>query len=678
MKAFYADIRSEFTVFLDFIKRNKLLCAVVIFFSLLAYGLPLTQYTLSIDEENAMFRGNENYSVWSSQGRFGLSFLKLLFHYPAGNSITSTFLGVSLLAVSSILWAYMFRTQPVHSRMNTFRSIIIAVLFLTFPAYAENIGFAMMSFELGIGWVLTTLTVLFLAQGVVYKKHLYYDVLAVLCIAFVTSIYQAFLPVIICGIAMIVLLQLEDRFRNKENVSLAQYVKMGCALVILLVIGLVLYKLIDIIVGLFVPASQYIDSFFAWGTESPKVILLTLLDFYHRLFTGEIMYGSYILLPSLVVAFILIIVYVFRWIRFKAWRGTISSTILFFIVLLLSPFLMSFILGTSVLVRANFTWALFVACIWAIIYSLLHSRILKMIIMLGVLLIAFYQSNAIATLFYSDYNRYQDDVRLANQIDEQIQQLGVGEKPTVPVVFVGSHTQETRENLIQGEVLGHSFFEWDNGNPDRIMHFMNSLGYNYLMPDATQREQGLSLANTMPPWPYQGSVDLKDGLIIVNFTNHTKELAQQSASNPALFNLELANQRDDGAKIDKVLATMDLLKANTGYYSDLQVKEEANALQLTSGQPDPNISLSFMEPVDNYSFDYIKLNIESNMDGEMRMYLLQTGDTYTEKYSGGIILKKGSNIVYCKRQNLLDDLAALRIDPPNNSMIKVSSIELVK
>lgn len=68
-----------------------------------------------------------------------------------------------------------------------------------------------------------------------------------------------------------------------------------------------------------------------------------------------------------------------------------------------------------------------------------------------------------AQLFYSDYNRYEEDVKIANQISYRIMDLDLGETPPYPVVYLGKHEQKKRANVIKQEVLGFSFLNGMEG-----------------------------------------------------------------------------------------------------------------------------------------------------------------------------------------------------------------------
>lgn len=86
-------------------------------------------------------------------------------------------------------------------------------------------------------------------------------------------------------------------------------------------------------------------------------------------------------------------------------------------------------------IRTSFVLALFVSSIWYLLYMLTKKRLIRNLIILVFVITTIYQSQSMSQLYYSDYNRYQDDIKIANQIGTRILELDLGEKPSKPVVF---------------------------------------------------------------------------------------------------------------------------------------------------------------------------------------------------------------------------------------------------
>ncbi|MCL1837506.1 MAG: hypothetical protein FWG46_08165, partial [Treponema sp.] len=122
------------------------------------------------------------------------------------------------------------------------------------------------------------------------------------------------------------------------------------------------------------------------------------------------------------------------------------------------------------------------------------------------LLVAAYQAQITAQLFYSDQMRYNEDVRLAHELNNLIVKAQTGNRK-LPVVLVGRYHMAPRfhANFLQGEVIGRSVFETGTDSAfkttGRAQAFMKSLGMHFDMPTEAQAEQAYNEAITMPPFP---------------------------------------------------------------------------------------------------------------------------------------------------------------------------------
>ncbi|QYK69600.1 glucosyltransferase domain-containing protein [Paenibacillus sp. S02] len=666
----FADLSGEFQEFKEYIKKNKLLCIVIALMIFFAYGFPLTNFTLSIDEENALFSQPESIvRAWGSQGRIGIVFIKELFQYWQANSVTSTFLAVTSLTLSSLVWAYIFNCFVIktQNQQNDVAGFIFVILFLTFPAYSENIGFSMMSFELGIGWIAISLATLLVVKWTLLRKNRVYLFLGILLITFSISIYQSFLPVFVCGALVTTCLYFLSIQKSDTCLSFREFIVIPLKYILALVTGYIFYYLIGKLVGLFIPPSGYIDNFFVWGKQDPSYTIVTLLVYFKNLALGNIVFGSEIILPTLIAC---ISVSLWFLVNFIFKKGNYMAFYLFLTLLCLlsMPFLMSIMLGSPMPIRANLVLGLFISSVWLLLYLIINKPLLKNIVLILIVIVSLNQSLSLAQLFYSDYNRYQDDVKLANQIGYTILNLNQGEKPSQPVVFVGSHTQQPRQNIIKQEVLGYSFFEWDGGRQGRKWAFMKSLGYDYFRPNASEIQKALKLSTNMPIWPYKGSVALSGNLIIVNLSDDKEKYKLDLTDNEQ-------NVKVTGKSIYKINADKDI----PGYF-DLSISKTGNnTTMLKAGHIDPHISFPLFKAIDNSTFDYIKLNFESDTEGDMQFFLSQKNEDYSEeKYSNYISVKKGLNTIFCKKPIAMQNVGAIRIDPPNNSSIVLKSIDFIK
>jgi hypothetical protein len=140
------------------------------------------------------------------------------------------------------------------------------------------------------------------------------------------------------------------------------------------------------------------------------------------------------------------------------------------------------------------------------------------------LLVAAYQAQTTAQLFYSDQMRYNDDVHLAYELNNMILKAQP-EGSMLPVAFIGRYQAFSRfkTNFLQGDIIGSSSFGVKTSSPvfttNFGLNFMKSLGIHFDMPNTAQMEQAYNAAFFMPSYPDPGCVGLLDGVIVVRLSD---------------------------------------------------------------------------------------------------------------------------------------------------------------
>jgi hypothetical protein len=134
------------------------------------------------------------------------------------------------------------------------------------------------------------------------------------------------------------------------------------------------------------------------------------------------------------------------------------------------------------------------------------------------LLVAAYQAQISAQLFYSDQMRYNEDVRVAYELNNMIIQAQPKNR-NVPVALVGNYESSLRfhANYLRGEMIGSSVFSGGDIYITTVggLDFMKSLGINYDMPNDRQSDQAFKEAASMPAYPDPGCVKRTRNFIVV-------------------------------------------------------------------------------------------------------------------------------------------------------------------
>lgn len=79
----------------------------------------------------------------------------------------------------------------------------------------------------------------------------------------------------------------------------------------------------------------------------------------------------------------------------------------------------------------------------------------------------------------------------------------------------------SRYPAVATTTLSRSFFDWDGGNPDRIVTYMTLLGYDNLRTvDRERRRRLIGEFQSMPSWPAGESVKVVDGVTLVKLSDY--------------------------------------------------------------------------------------------------------------------------------------------------------------
>jgi hypothetical protein len=81
---------------------------------------------------------------------------------------------------------------------------------------------------------------------------------------------------------------------------------------------------------------------------------------------------------------------------------------------------------------------------------------------------------------------------------------------------------------MQVESFAAPFFKWDSGSHHRIIPIFQLTGIDYFSePNRSEIEKGYSWLSKLNSWPSRNSIRLDSGVIILKFSDPTKEQLQQ-------------------------------------------------------------------------------------------------------------------------------------------------------
>jgi hypothetical protein len=149
-----------------------------------------------------------------------------------------------------------------------------------------------------------------------------------------------------------------------------------------------------------------------------------------------------------------------------------------------------------------------------------RSLLLRALLGFLTILCVFQFLNSSNHLFGASNLALQEDRALATQLIMRIEEAK-SEAKTENVEFLevaGALTRPVTPLIPQIETFGASFFQWDQGNVNRMIYFLNTITpLNIKALPLESRYNQIATFLDMPSWPAVGSVKAVNSVILVKF-----------------------------------------------------------------------------------------------------------------------------------------------------------------
>jgi hypothetical protein len=542
--------------FCNFCKNNVILIIMISMALVFTYGIRLFWYFINNDTVR-LFRNvtgmpsipGATFGIFDN-GRFGSYLISKILFIKGFNPFTCFFGAFCLIWFFTVSWCYVIAVFSKDTVKNM-KLIPFALVFMTMPIWAEQFSNLYQAEENALIIGLCPYVIYFLFKGFLDNEKGKITG-AFILLVFMTSIYQAVVPLFCCGVFICYIL-LQEHSEYDPYV----YRTLCLKLFITLIGSIALYSFINKIVPVIARIDKdttYIDDMNRWGKASVFKNFMSVISMGYILTVGDIplvqsiinpiisrehmagisaieyfavlsrAFGNILLLPAIVFFLIKITTNMRKVIP----SGRRLLYMLAGIGIPLSIILLSIVLGNRQTIRTLYALPLAYAFM---LYYLIGKY--KKKLALGVaclsLLAAVYEMKTTAQLFFSDYMQYNDDVRFAYGLSDMITQVQpYNEK--LPVVLCGLYQGVSRfqPNFIRGETIGvSSFGQGSNslGTTIYALSFMNSLGINFDMPDKNQAEQAFTEAALMPSYPDPECARRMQNFIVVRISETMYENA---------------------------------------------------------------------------------------------------------------------------------------------------------
>lgn len=541
----YFDLEKvSITGFLEFCKNNLSLIFTVIIALFFTYGIKLFWYSIGIDTEYLM-EDSESFYKWQIQiGRFGSVLLSKLWSIKEFNPSNAFFMAFCLIGLSTISWCYIIAIFSRDTGKNN-KLIPFALVFMTMPIWAEQFYFVCQAAENAFIIGLCPYVIYLLYKGFLDSEK-GKIICAFFLLIFITSVYQAIVPLFCCGVfACFVLLSERSNYQPQvyRNLCLKLFITLTAAMTAYSVIDRViipvvfkiekaayLYNMIEwkqlsivdcileiftlgyiVTIGHIPLVQQFVDPIIASSDET-GMLAAEVINNLSRVA------GTVLLLPVTVLFLV------------KVYTGmhkviAAERRLLYILASIGIPFcimLLAILGGNRTPLRT--LYALPFAFAFMFFYLVKsYKKTAAVIITCFALITSLYQARTTAQLFYSDQMRYNEDVRLAYELNDLVSKIQPDDEK-LPVALMGRYHTASRfnTNFLPGEVIGSSFFEWDFPQLEsptfRGLSFIKSLGINFNKPNEKQLIQAHKEAELMPIYPAPGCVKRMQDIIVVRLS----------------------------------------------------------------------------------------------------------------------------------------------------------------
>lgn len=474
---------------------------------------------VGIDTERIIQDEGALLDSWKAVGRQGLLLSKAVWT-PGGYN--PYFAGLLFLAGFILLGAFIaFLCWTVSGKDDSYPYGLFMVLFTVCPAWMPQFYFSLQRTEVVFGMFYAAVSVFALSRLIYFTGNkVIWTVLGLVSGVWSFCTYQGCVAFYI-GLCIIIFLM--DFARTYEEKLWKEY-----AMAIFKLIGgfAVIYIVNTVITRLFFGMDIYLQGQIAWGKAPLAEIMGYIVKHIAKVMLwglGRVEYSSAYPFMCLFLAIVF-----FSFCRKRAINKSVKFVLFLALAgLALTPFLMTIYTGNQLVARSQFALQLVAAfgCMFA--YGIWKKKegagyqwVCRAALVICVVVI-WLNVSTISRLLYTDDVRYQEDVRVASQIAEDVQRMPGAEG--LPIICVGGYGAHLNHAARGADMYGVSFLAWDYtpanlaGATGRVVGIMNTLGID-IAGTLDYQDEAIALSREMEHYPNQGYISVQDNYVIVKLS----------------------------------------------------------------------------------------------------------------------------------------------------------------
>lgn len=526
----------------NFIYTHILLCMSVFALTALAHATHAFSINTFFDTDDVIYY-KESMLNWLEIGRQGAVLTKKLFGL---SWINPYFIGaLCLLLFPTVILFMNYLFYSVGMKKSRIALYLFSGILIASPVWAYQFYFTVQWFEVLWGMLLIVLVAIMFFSMFSEKRwieiSLQYKVLLflieVLMLVWSFSTYQSLVLMFIAlcaGSYLISLSCAEETYSNKEYAA---------RLIWMLSVFFTAFVINSVLTVSFFNASDYVSGQRVWGVWDTHEIIEQLKLYFVRSNTGaDIQYSWLMGIGTLlVIANIL-----FK--LLKKGNGGIYKFLYLSagVTVCFSAHAMIVYTGAVTAIRSQINYPLVMAFLialsveWIDVWALRNwknaqnAKIflngMKTLFIAVAVVGIWIQFGNTCRLWYTDDIKCRVDLAIAQKVSGEIEKLGYGAEPELPVVFIGNYSPGINEAclntsdsvyVVRDLSVGISGWERVNETSNRVARmFHNQLGLDYVLVTGEQVGYAQGISKDMPVYPNDGYVQVRDGMIIVKMSDN--------------------------------------------------------------------------------------------------------------------------------------------------------------
>lgn len=496
----------------NYIFSNRYFLGYAFFILIISWGYELFHFTITVDDEFALFWKENFFLIWLTQGRWGMALIARILGNPS-IPFFSLFITLGCVVCSFLILFELLQAS------NSSKYLFLPLL-LTCPILYFTFSFFSLCPGAGIAILAATIAVTIFIRN----RKGFHLCIGIMLGAFAIACYQSTL--LIMPVIFVAYLLQQITLQNESwTKSIWPAIRFGLLILASLAGYLAIQKFS---LWYFNLQISYIDNFInppGSMLEAGRhfdLFCLKLHDLYQAKF-GEPISGHFLLI-CLCLALVPI-TSLFRH------RNVMTFLITLFLVSLLAilPFSLDLLnQKAEIPLRSMIAFPFATVCIFHLAWrNLKQQKTIQYILGYFLILIGIQYVILNNKLSYSSKLSFdQDQVLLQNMLSKLYNNpefsADVAQGKEIPIVVIGYRMgeQETKYPFLKKETIGHSILFWDEGAAHRFVSMLHIMGEKYFgSPKETDYQTAVDIAPSMGTWPEQSSLKYINGTVLIKFSD---------------------------------------------------------------------------------------------------------------------------------------------------------------